>query len=79
MVYVRHSGIDLDFIKERLNTDKFKAEYEKIKEQCKNKYVIGSVDRLSPLSGVIEKLAGYEKYLERYPELRKDLILIQVI
>jgi trehalose-6-phosphate synthase len=78
MVYARHSGIDLDFIKECLNTDKFKAEYEKIKEQCKNKYVIGSVDRLSPLSGVIEKLAGYEKFLEKYPDLREGMILIQV-
>lgn len=75
---MRHSGIDLDFIKERLTTDKFKSEYEKIKEQCRDKYVIGSVDRLSPLSGVIEKLEGYEKFLEKHPESRKNLILIQV-
>ena len=78
MVYVRHCGIDLDFMKEMINSEKFKAEYNKLKEQCKDKFVIGSVDRLSPLSGVIEKFSVYKKLLERFPDSRKNSILIQV-
>ena len=61
-----------------LNTDEFKTEYKKIKEICGDKFVLGSTDRLSPLSGVVEKLAGYKRFLAKYPEHSKKVMLIQV-
>jgi len=41
--------------------------------------VIGSVDRRSPLSGVVEKFVGYKRFLKRYPDLKNRIILIQVL
>jgi len=66
-------------MKEVIETEKFKKEYEKVKEQAKGKHVIGSVDRRSPLSGVVEKFVGYKRFLKRYPDLKNRIILIQVL
>lgn len=78
MIYVRHCGVDVGFIKEILNSEKFKNEYDKVKKLVKEKCVIGSIDRRSPLSGVVEKFVGYKCFLERFPDFIKKSILIQV-
>ena len=78
MVKVQHCGVDMKFMKEMIETEAFKKEYERMKEQYKGKYVLGSTDRLSPLSGVAEKLSGYKKLLEKFPDRKKNAVLIQV-
>jgi len=78
IVHVKHCGVDINFLTRMIETDKFKKKYERMKELTKGKLVIGSTDKLSPLSGIPEKLAGYRRCLEHYNPKSK-LMLIQVI
>ena len=78
MLHVKHCGIDMNFINKVLETEEFKKEYENLKEITKGKLVIGSSDQMSPLSGISEKFAGYNKFLEKFPDYRGKVLLIQV-
>lgn len=79
IIHVKHCGVDIEFLKRMVETDSFRKEYQRMKEITKDKVVIGSADKLSPLSGIPEKLAGYKKCLERYSNSKKNMILIQVL
>jgi trehalose-6-phosphate synthase len=79
MIHIKHCGVDEQAISKVLESDGFKNEYEKLKEQTRGKIVIGSFDRLSVFSGIPEKLAGYKKFLERFVKHRDKIKLIQVL
>jgi len=79
IVMVHHCGIDMKFMSEMLDTEEFRAEYAKMKEKYKDKFVLGATDRLSPLSGISEKFASYKKFIKDLgPDVKKPPVLIQV-
>jgi len=61
-----------------INSDEFRKQYNRLQAEYKGKFVIGSVDRLYPLSGVIEKFEGYQIFLSKYPQFREKTVLVQV-
>jgi trehalose 6-phosphate synthase/phosphatase len=44
---------------------------------CKEKIILG-VDRLDYTKGIIQRIHGYEKFLEKYPDCREKVIFFQV-
>lgn len=55
-------------------------QYEELKKLTAGKYILGSTDRLSPLSGVVEKLEGYKQFLAKNVGSKfKNALLVQVI
>jgi trehalose 6-phosphate synthase/phosphatase len=41
--------------------------------------VILSIDRLDYTKGIVHRVHGYERFLEKYPEYREKVVLIQII
>ena len=68
----------IGYIKKMIETEGFKKEYKKIRKELKGIKVIGSVERLSPVSGIREKFAAYNKYLHMYSDSMTDGKLVQV-
>jgi trehalose 6-phosphate synthase/phosphatase len=44
---------------------------------CKEKVILG-VDRLDYTKGIIQRIHGYEKFLEKYPECREKVVFFQI-
>ncbi len=78
LVKVQHCGIDMHIMHDMLETKAFKSEYKQMKEVAGKRFAIGSTDRLSPLSGITQKLSGYKKFLAKFPEYKDKISLIQV-
>lgn len=49
-----------------------------MKERYKDKHLIVARDKLDNIRGVRQKLLGYELFLNKYPEWREKVVLIQV-
>ena len=44
---------------------------------CKEKVILG-VDRLDYTKGIIQRIHGYEKFLEKYPDCREKVVFFQI-
>jgi trehalose 6-phosphate synthase len=51
---------------------------KQLEEKYKGITVIIGVDRLDYIKGLTQKLKGYDYFLDRHPELRNKVVLIQV-
>ncbi len=60
-----------------LQSEKFLKEYRTLKSQCEGKFILGGIDRNSILSGITEKLVGYRHFVEKWPEDKDKVRLIQ--
>jgi len=73
--------ISIDF--EKFNTAYHLPEVIKMRAQLKKRYadykIIFSVDRLDYTKGVLHRLAGYEKLLEKHPHWRNKVVFILVM
>jgi trehalose-6-phosphate synthase len=78
LIHVKHTGVDIEYLKKMLKTTAFKKEYEKLRNEFKGKYVIGSIEDVPPISGLKEKFLGYEEYLEAVGNSDKKNVLVQV-
>ena len=54
------------------------AKITRIKEQYAGQKIVVGRDRLDTVRGVAQKLMAFEKFLEKYPEWREKVVLIQV-
>lgn len=79
MIHIKHCGVDAQEIGKVLESRAFREEYERLRELTEGKVVIGSFDSASPFSGIVEKLSGYTKYLDKFPKRAKELVFIQVL
>jgi trehalose 6-phosphate synthase len=52
---------------------------EELRKELGTEYVLLGVDRLDYTKGLLEKLAGFERALERFPHLRGRTTLVQLI
>jgi len=78
LIHVKHSGVDIEYLKKMIKTPAFKKEYEKLKNEFKDKYVIGSIEDVPPVSGLKEKFVAYEEYLKAVGNSEKKNVLVQV-
>eukprot|EP01022_Parablepharisma_sp_SALTPOND_P001069 TRINITY_DN105531_c1_g1_i1.p1 TRINITY_DN105531_c1_g1~~TRINITY_DN105531_c1_g1_i1.p1 ORF type:complete len:882 (+),score=77.02 TRINITY_DN105531_c1_g1_i1:683-3328(+) len=77
IIRVGHIGISKDFTDALMQTKEFNAELAVLQRMARNRIVIASVDKLSPISGIKNKLIAYKDLLEQYPGYRYKLLMIQ--
>ena len=73
--------IGIDYAKFNNATNSFKVEEEKkkLREHVTSKKLIFSVDRLDYSKGFINRLNGYEHFLEKYPQWHEKVIFNMVV
>lgn len=77
VIRVGHIGISREQTAEIIAGKEYKAELLELQKLTKKRIVIASVDKLSPLSGIKNKLIAFKELLEQYPKFREKLVLIQ--
>ena len=70
--------ISIDFEKyNQLAYDKEVLEItEVLKDRYKDKYLILSIDRIDYTKGLVEKLEGIKRFIEKYPEYRERFVML---
>jgi trehalose 6-phosphate synthase/phosphatase len=72
-------GIDYQKFKQ-LSEDKAVRQHErKIKKLVDHKKLIISIDRLDYSKGIVQRLLAYQLFLERYPEWRGKVTMLQLV
>lgn len=72
-------GIDFQKYHQAVSQPDVETEYLKLKETFQGRRVILSIDRLDYSKGILNRLQGYESFLERNPEWRGKVILLLVV
>ena len=62
----------------RLSQPEVKVEEEKLRRHTEGRTVIGGLEKLNNLQGVLIKLLAHEQLLQNYPMWRSRLTLLQV-
>ena len=71
-------GVDPDALEDRRQEDDTKEWLRRIRAKYAGKQLIVARDKLDHIRGVRQKLLSYELFLNRYPEARENVVLIQV-
>ncbi|EAW13273.1 trehalose-6-phosphate synthase [Aspergillus clavatus NRRL 1] len=71
-------GIDPEKFDSALKDDEVIKRIQELEQQYKDKTVIVGVDRLDYTKGLVQKLQGYDKFLNEHPDLKNKVVLIQV-
>ncbi|KAL3469298.1 glycosyl transferase [Aspergillus californicus] len=71
-------GIDPQKFSDGLRDSEVQRRIEDLEEEYKKKVVILGVDRLDYTKGLIQKLQGYDYFLQHHPEMKNKVVLIQV-
>lgn len=72
-------GIDYDKFHGAVSNPKVIRRKETIRKNFGDKKIIFSVDRLDYTKGITHRLAGFTRFLERYPEWHGKVVFIMVI
>jgi trehalose 6-phosphate synthase/phosphatase len=72
-------GIDFQKFNGAASLAEVKAEKSEIRKNFQDKRIIFSVDRLDYTKGVTHRLAGFEKFLDTYPEWRERVVFVLVV
>ncbi len=70
--------ISIDFKKyeDTAKSKEVESLYRDLKEKYKNMFLILSIDRIDYTKGLVEKLNAYKRFLEKYPEYRKKVVML---
>ena len=71
-------GIDYERFRALANEPAVRARTARLRETLGAEVVMLGVDRLDYTKGIIERLRGYERFLERHPGWRRRVCLVQV-
>lgn len=71
-------GIDVDEFAALARSPKARLTYRQMRDSAVGRDMIVGVDRLDYSKGLEERFLGYERYLSRHPEERKELFLLQI-
>ena len=69
-------GIDYQKFHKAANDPEIREYCNKIRHNLEEKKIIFSVDRLDYTKGLMQRLSGFEYFLERYPEWREKMVFI---
>jgi trehalose 6-phosphate synthase/phosphatase len=72
-------GIDFNKFYDATKSKKIIEKKNQILKNFSDKKIIFSVDRLDYTKGVTNRLSGFERFLERYPEWHKKVVFIIVV
>ena len=71
-------GIDSDEFIAAAGSDEAKAAYAQVQAGVERSRLLIGVDRLDYSKGLEERFNGYERFLEKHPEVRKTVYLMQI-
>lgn len=71
-------GIDYEKVRELAHSKKAQEKVKEFKEKFKTQKIILSVDRLDYTKGIINRLLGYERFLEKNPEYLEKVVLLLI-
>jgi trehalose 6-phosphate synthase/phosphatase len=72
-------GIDYHKFHDAAQREDVKEQRNTIFKNFANKKIIFSVDRLDYTKGITHRLVGFERFLERHPELKEQVVFILVV
>ena len=72
-------GVNYQKFYEALNEPKIRGKTEELKQKLGEYKVLLSIDRLDYTKGVVNRLKGYELFLQKNPPYREKVILVLVI
>jgi trehalose 6-phosphate synthase/phosphatase len=72
-------GIDFEKFQHEAHQPKVIAQRKKIKKDLEPFKVIFSVDRLDYTKGILNRLQGFDLFLENFPKYRKKVVLMLVV
>ncbi len=72
-------GIDFNKFNRSIDNIKVKKNFGKIEKVLKNFKIILSIDRLDYTKGIINRLQGYELFLEKNPQWHNKVVLVLVL
>ncbi|RYE25119.1 MAG: bifunctional alpha,alpha-trehalose-phosphate synthase (UDP-forming)/trehalose-phosphatase [Sphingobacteriales bacterium] len=72
-------GIDYQKFSQLADDKVVKQHERKIKKLIDNKKLIISIDRLDYSKGIVQRLLAYQLFLERYPECRGKMTMLQLV
>ena len=77
-VRVASIPISIDFKKyeETAKGKDVESIYREIRKKYKETFLILSIDRIDYTKGLVEKLNGYKRFLEKYPEYRRKTVML---
>jgi trehalose 6-phosphate synthase len=78
-VGVHPISIEYSMFANPAHTEAVAARSVELREELGTEYVLLGVDRLDYTKGLPEKLSGFERALERFPDLRGRVTLVQLI
>jgi trehalose 6-phosphate synthase complex regulatory subunit len=71
-------GLDPHVIEAARDLDEVKQAIEEMKERYKGKRLIVARDKLDQVRGVRQKLLAFELFLNKYPQYKENVVLLQV-
>ncbi|MFC7499670.1 alpha,alpha-trehalose-phosphate synthase (UDP-forming) [Enterovirga sp. GCM10030262] len=71
-------GIDYAEFSEAVETPVAKEACERLRGSAERKRVVIGVDRLDYSKGLAERFHGYQRFLEKHPEQRSEIFLLQI-
>jgi trehalose 6-phosphate synthase/phosphatase len=79
IIRIMHAGIDVDYIKSMSLKKEFTNKLDIYRNIVKDKFCLISISYTKNNSGLLLILESYKKLLEKYPEIRKNIILLLVL
>ena len=79
IIRIMHAGIDIDYIKSVMQKKDYNLNLEKFRKISNNKFCLVSVDNPQEASGILFKILAYKRFLDKFPEVRNKIILVQII
>ncbi len=71
-------GVDVDYFRETATSARVRRAAVQIREEAEADFLFLGVDRLDYTKGILARLHGFERLLERYPLLRGTVSLYQI-
>lgn len=79
IVRIMHAGIDVEFLKSVIIKKEFSNAVESYKKLIQNKFCLVSIDQSEETSGLYFKFEAYKRFLEKFPEVRSKIMLVQIL
>ncbi|HJQ83918.1 MAG TPA: trehalose-6-phosphate synthase [Candidatus Binatia bacterium] len=72
-------GVDAEQFREQGRDADVRAKAERLRVTLGAERIVLGVDRLDYTKGILERLLGYERFLERHPGWRRRVCLVQIV
>ena len=78
-IHITHNCIEYDYVVEEASSRQVLRKATDIKNQYKNRVIIGSVDKLGRTSGILLKLRAFKLFLSQYEQYHDRIVLVLFI